>query len=175
MDMYAPTPAVSSRPARRARQPALASGRAPARQALARIPLNGFSHALPAPLAASLARRLATASRQQWVQRLWAGDASLWTGHDEGRWLGWLRPGAAPGDLGRLAATCRRLCVAGFTDAVMLGMGGATLGAEALAQTLGVAGGGLRLHILDSTDVAQILALQGRLDLDRTLFVVASK
>ncbi|WP_241069963.1 hypothetical protein [Achromobacter insuavis] len=175
MDMYAPTPAVSSRPARRARQPALASGRAPARQALARIPLNGFSHALPAPLAASLARRLATASRQQWVQRLWAGDASLWTSHDEGRWLGWLRPGAAPGDLGRLAATCRRLCVAGFTDAVMLGMGGATLGAEALAQTLGVAGGGLRLHILDSTDVAQILALQGRLDLDRTLFVVASK
>lgn len=53
--------------------------------------------------------------------------------------------------------------------------GGATLGAEALAHILGVAAGGLRLHVLDSTDVAQILALEARLDLTRTLFVVASK
>ncbi|WZB76574.1 hypothetical protein WJ972_13590 [Achromobacter insuavis] len=137
--------------------------------------MNGFSMALPALLAARVERRLAVASRDAWVERLWAADATLWTGADEGRWLGWLQPGVAPGRLGRLAATCRRLCVAGFTDAVMLGMGGATLGAEALARLLGVAVGGLRMHVLDSTDTAQVLALQARLDLGRTLFVVASK
>lgn len=175
MDMYAPTPAVPTRPARRAPHPAIAAGRPPAWPATSRVPLNGFSHVLPASLAASLERRLAMASRQAWAQRLWAGDASLWSGEDESQWLGWLRPGAAPADLGRLAAGCRRLCVAGFTDTVWLGMGGATLGAEALAHILGVAAGGLRLHVLDSTDVAQILALQARLDLTRTLFVVASK
>lgn len=175
MDMYAPPTAIPTPSARRAPPSAMAAGRPPARRATPRVPLNGFSHVLPATLAASLERRLATATQEAWAQRLWAGDATLWSGGDESEWLGWLRPGAAPTDPGRLAAACRRLCVAGFTDTVWLGMGGATLGAEALAHILGVAGGGLRLHVLDSTDVAQILALQARLDLTRTLFVVASK
>ncbi len=172
MDMYAPTSAVCTR---RAPPCASASGRSCARPPAARVPLNRYSLVLPASLAACLERRLAAASRQAWMERMWTGDASLWTSGDENQWLGWLRPGVAPGDLGRLVARCRRLCVAGFTDTVWLGMGGATLGAEALAQILGVGGGGLRLHVLDSTDSAQILALQTRLDLTRTLFVVASK
>lgn len=174
MDMYVPSsfsPAIRGRRLRlrtdAARPPA--AGRRP------RTALNGFATALPPALAERLDQRLALAHREAWVQRLWARDATLWTGADEDRWLGWLRPGAGPARPARLAAICRRLCVAGHADAVLLGMGGATLGAEALAHILGVAAGGLRLHVLDSTDVAQILALEARLDLTRTLFVVASK
>jgi len=137
--------------------------------------LNGFSLQAPASLAARVRRRIDQAESEAWMARLWQGDATLWTGKDEDRWLGWLQPGMAPRELGRLTAICRRLCVAGFSDAVLLGMGGASLGAEALARTLGVASGGLRLHVLDSTDAAQVRAVQSSVDLTRCLFVVASK
>lgn len=173
MDMYAPSSFSPAIRGRRLRLPADV-GRSSA-QGRRRTALNGFASALPPALAERLDQRLALAHREAWVQRLWARDATLWTDSGEDRWLGWLRPGAGPARPARLAAICRRLCVAGHTDAVLLGMGGATLGAEALARILGVAGGGLRLHVLDSTDVAQILALEARLDLTRTLFVVASK
>lgn len=173
MDMYAPSSFSPAIRGRRLRLPTDA-GRPPA-GGRRRTALNGFASALPPALAERLDQRLALAHREAWVQRLWARDATLWTDSGEDQWLGWLRPGAGPARPARLAAICRRLCVAGHTDAVLLGMGGATLGAEALAHILGVAGGGLRLHVLDSTDVAQILALQARLDLTRTLFVVASK
>lgn len=138
-------------------------------------PLNGFSFDVPPPLAHRVRLRLAQAESEAWMARLWERDATLWTGSDEGQWLGWLRPGTAPRELGHLTAVCRRLCVAGFSDAVLLGMGGASLGADVLAHTLGVGGGGLRLHVLDSTDAAQVLALQSAVDLTRCLFIVASK
>lgn len=174
MDIYVPVAPSRDSAARRLR-PSAPAARADAYPERGPIALNGYSQVLPAALADRVERRLAVADRDAWVQRLWAADATLWTGADEDRWLGWLQPGVAPGRLGRFCAICRRLCVAGFTDAVMLGMGGATLGAEALARLLGAAVGGLRMHVLDSTDTAQILALQARLDLGRTLFVVASK
>jgi len=162
-----------------ATRPRKSAGTGFARRAPARLgrqaPLNGFSLELPAPLAARVRQRLAQAEAEAWMARLWEGDATLWTGADEDRWLGWLRPGTAPRELGHMATVCRRLCVAGFSDAVLLGMGGASLGAEVLAHTLGVAGGGLRLRVLDSTDASQVLALQSAVDLTRCLFIVASK
>ena len=137
--------------------------------------LNGFSFQAPAELVARVRHRIDQAESENWMARLWQCDATLWTGTDEDRWLGWLQPGMAPRGLGRMTAICRRLCVAGFSDAVLLGMGGASLGAEALARTLGVASGGLRLHVLDSTDVAQVRAVQSAVDITRCLFVVCSK
>ncbi|MDH1300422.1 hypothetical protein [Achromobacter sp. GD03932] len=137
--------------------------------------LNGFSFQAAAELVARVRHRIDQAESENWMARLWQRDATLWTGTDEDRWLGWLQPGMAPRALGRMTAICRRLCVAGFSDAVLLGMGGASLGAEALARTLGVASGGLRLHVLDSTDVAQVRAVQSAVDITRCLFVVCSK
>lgn len=139
------------------------------------LPLNDFSWWVPAPLADQVARRLDTATNEAWMDRLWQRDATLWTDTGEAAWLGWLQPGMERARLGRMVAACRRLCVAGHTDAVLLGMGGASLGAEVLAHGLGVAAGGLRLHVLDSTCPAQVQALQASLPLAQCLFIVASK
>jgi transaldolase / glucose-6-phosphate isomerase len=75
-------------------------------------------------------------------------------------------------DLHAFAAECRR---DGITDAVLLGMGGSSLGPEVIRRTFGDLEGALRLHVLDSTDPAAVAALERRLDLERSMFVVSSK
>jgi glucose-6-phosphate isomerase len=61
------------------------------------------------------------------------------------------------------------------TDVLLMGMGGSSLCPEVLAETFGRRDGFPRLHVLDSTDPAQVRSLEQRVDLERTLFVVASK
>src|SRR3954451_19939011 len=56
-------------------------------------------------------------------------------------------------------------------DVVLLGMGGSSLAPEVMRQTFG----GERFHVLDTTHPAAIRAVQAKLDLERTLFVSASK
>ncbi|MGY2048282.1 bifunctional transaldolase/phosoglucose isomerase [Methylobacterium sp. JK268] len=110
------------------------------------------------------------------VRRLWQRDASVWTGSDEGRWLGWLE--IVEDQLGKVedyAAFAEEVRREGFTDAVVLGMGGSSLGPEVLAQTYGERPGFPRLRILDSTDPAEVKAVEAAVDLSRTLFIVASK
>ena len=110
------------------------------------------------------------------VSRLWERDATLWTGGNEGRWLGWLdvidRQLAAGATL---AALQQDIVEAGFRHAVVLGMGGSSLCPEVLSRTFPTRPGFPELHILDSTVPAQILSLERRLALDETLFIVASK
>ena len=63
----------------------------------------------------------------------------------------------------------------GFTDVVLLGMGGSSLGPEVLGETFGRQTGWPRFHMLDSTDPAQIKAIERAVDLGKTLFIVSSK
>ena len=63
----------------------------------------------------------------------------------------------------------------GFTDVVLLGMGGSSLGPEVLGETFGRQAGWPRFHMLDSTDPAQIKAIEQAIDLGKTLFIVSSK
>jgi glucose-6-phosphate isomerase len=63
----------------------------------------------------------------------------------------------------------------GFTDVVVLGMGGSSLCPEVLSQSFGPQEGYPRLQILDSTDPGQIRTLEKGLDLEKTLFIVSSK
>jgi transaldolase/glucose-6-phosphate isomerase len=110
------------------------------------------------------------------VRRLWAGDATLWTGKDEARWLGWLRiTDDQVAHLSRLRAFAEEVRGEGFTHAVLLGMGGSSLCPEVLSATFGRTPGFPELRILDSTDPAQVLALERSVDLARTLFIVSSK
>jgi transaldolase/glucose-6-phosphate isomerase len=110
------------------------------------------------------------------ARRLWAGDASLWTNTDEAKWLGWLTiVDTELKDIGRLENFAADIKRAGFTDAVLLGMGGSSLGPEVLAQTFGPGSGFPRLHVLDSTDPAQIRHLESAIDIAHTLFIVSSK
>jgi transaldolase / glucose-6-phosphate isomerase len=110
------------------------------------------------------------------VRRLWAADASLWTGADEAKWLGWLR--VAEEERVRVSFFSRLsddISRQGFTHAVLLGMGGSSLGPEVLAETFGPQKGHPRLLVLDSTDPAQIRTIESMIDPARTLFIVSSK
>ncbi len=132
--------------------------------------------ALPAPLDKAVEAALDGWRKDGKVRRLWRGDADLWTGGDEGQWLGWL---AIADDrlahLTSLEALVREVDSEPFTHVLLLGMGGSSLGAEVLATTLGSASGYPSLHVLDSTDPAQIKAIQSKIDIARTLFIVSSK
>jgi len=110
------------------------------------------------------------------VRRLWAGDKSLWTGADEDRWLGWLHIIAHElADVGLLQGFAADVKRRNFTDVVLLGMGGSSLGPEVLSETFGHQSGWPRFHMLDSTDPAQIKAIEQAIDLDKALFIVSSK
>lgn len=107
---------------------------------------------------------------------LWHRDAALWTGHDENKWLGWLDAVAREQKaLPRYQTFSDWVKREGFTAALVLGMGGSSLGPEVLATSFGQAAGFPKLHVLDSTDPAQIAAMESRLALDKTLFIVSSK
>jgi transaldolase/glucose-6-phosphate isomerase len=110
------------------------------------------------------------------VRRLWARDASLWTGADEAKWLDWLDiVGAQQDSVPALEAFQADIEREGFTDVLLLGMGGSSLGPEVLAHTFGPQPGFPTLHVLDSTDPAQIESFANEVDLARTLFIVSSK
>ena len=110
------------------------------------------------------------------IRRLWSRDASLWTNGDEAQWLAWLDVVDAQIEaLGRLRDFQADVKQAGFTDALLIGMGGSSLGPEVLAETFGAQPGFPTLHVLDSTDPAQIRSTERKLDLTRTLCIVASK
>ena len=63
----------------------------------------------------------------------------------------------------------------GFTDVVVLGMGGSSLSSEVFRNIFTPRDGFLRLTLLDTTDPDFILKTRNNLDLLRTLFVVSSK
>jgi len=115
------------------------------------------------------------------VERLWQKDPALWPEPSPGaesavERLGWLAlPDALPGVTSAAAAFATEVRDAGFRDAVLLGMGGSSLAPEVMRSVLGTAPGGLTLHVLDSTVPAQIIAVQERLDVTKTLFLVSSK
>ncbi|MBX9825870.1 MAG: bifunctional transaldolase/phosoglucose isomerase [Xanthobacteraceae bacterium] len=110
------------------------------------------------------------------LRRLWHKDATLWTGQDEHRWLGWLDLiDAEARNIEGYRAAAERLRKERLTDVLLLGMGGSSLGAEVLEQSFGQRDGCPRLRILDSTDPAEIRAVVNSIDVERTLFIVASK
>ena len=108
------------------------------------------------------------------IRRLWHHDKSVWTGTDEDKWLGWLNS-AASADIADYADFAQRVKGQNFTDAVVLGMGGSSLGPEVLAQTFAQQPGFPKLHVLDSTDPAQVRTMQASINIANTLFIVSSK
>ena len=137
--------------------------------------LNGQTVAA-ADLELALTTTLAQAADQGWTRRLWASDASLWTGGPEGAWMGWLE--AARGkavDPAGLEQFREAVRAAGYRHALLLGMGGSSLGPEVLAATFAAPEGFPELLVLDSTDPVQVARMAGTIDPASTLFIVASK
>ncbi|MBR0931817.1 bifunctional transaldolase/phosoglucose isomerase [Bradyrhizobium jicamae] len=118
-------------------------------------------------------------STEEWrasakIRRLWQKDKSVWTSDDENKWLGWLTS-AVTADVADYEDFAQRVKGQHFTDAVVLGMGGSSLGPEVLAETFPHRPGFPRLHVLDSTDPAQVRAMEEYVDITKTLFIVSSK
>jgi transaldolase/glucose-6-phosphate isomerase len=131
---------------------------------------------LPVDLASEVSDAIVDWTGHDKVRRLWTGDASLWTNDDEGKWLGWLtivaEQLAKVQTFQNLAAEVR---AAGFSHALLLGMGGSSLCPEVMEFTFGRAEGFPKMLVLDSTDPAQVTTFANKLDFARTLFIVSSK
>ena len=124
---------------------------------------------------------LAKLERALFSSRLWAKDAALWksdAGHQKiiKNALGWLTvPDAMAMGLGAVRTFVADARAEGFTDALVLGMGGSSLCCEVFARSFPVEKGHLRLHVLDTTNPGAIQAMTETLPLKTTLFIVASK
>lgn len=138
--------------------------------------INGQSYRLPENLAGAVKTSLEEWTKGKKVERFWQKDPSLWTGSDEGNWLGWLNITeeqiASIAALKQIAEDIRKV---GFKHALLLGMGGSSLCPEVLRMTFGTVAGAPELHVLDSTDPAQIKAIEEKVDLASTVCIVSSK
>ena len=138
--------------------------------------MSRLKFSLPETLTAEVQANVADWRSTRKIQRLWRRDATLWTADDEGKWLGWLDIAeyeiAHPIQLRGLA---KEIWSAGFKDAMLLGMGGSSLCPEVLRKTFGQISGYPTLHVLDSTDPAQVKSFEEKVDIARTLFIVSSK
>jgi transaldolase / glucose-6-phosphate isomerase len=114
---------------------------------------------------------LSTLAPAELVERIWERDPSVWTGGDEAQWLGWLDEPT------RMRERTRELLeyAAGLETevdrVVLLGMGGSSLAPEVMRRAFGAE----RFDVLDTTHPAAIRRLEESLEIDRTLFVAASK
>ncbi|HEX9963091.1 MAG TPA: bifunctional transaldolase/phosoglucose isomerase [Pyrinomonadaceae bacterium] len=132
--------------------------------------LNSITYSLPAELENALQAKFDEWKTENKIARLWSKDAALWTGDDESKWLGWLDSvETETSDLQKYRDFAAD--AAQFSDIVVLGMGGSSLCPEVLSITFGKR----NFHVLDSTVPAQIMTLESKLDLAKTLFIVASK
>ncbi|HEX5012659.1 MAG TPA: hypothetical protein VFV72_00775 [Candidatus Limnocylindrales bacterium] len=148
-------------------------------------PSAPFSFSPPAlSLAAGTAAfddAVARAGDESWVERLFAKDASLWSSDARVQEsivdrLGWLdSPAEFTERVGMLEGFGEGIRDAGFTTAIVAGMGGSSLAPDVLNRTFGPAEDWLALRVLDSTDPETVAATVDDLDPLTTLFIVASK
>ncbi|TML00067.1 MAG: glucose-6-phosphate isomerase [Actinobacteria bacterium] len=133
----------------------------------------------PSALGLGIAEALQRAARARVAERLRGGDATLWgpPGAPEiADRLGWLSVAERMLErVDELSEFADEVTDAGFTDAVVLGMGGSSLAPEVLRRCFRAQSRRPRLHVLDSTDAAAIRQLQESVELQRTLFVLSSK
>jgi transaldolase/glucose-6-phosphate isomerase len=134
---------------------------------------------LPPEIEQPLAERVRRAHDEDVARRLWQHDGTLWapagTPEVTDR-LGWLTIADKLLEEADALDAFREECRAdGLTDVVLLGMGGSSLAPEVFRLSYGEQPGGLRLHVLDSTEPLQVQAVEERIDLATTLFLVSTK
>src|SRR6202789_4383806 len=100
--------------------------------------MNTLTYKLPDDFAKAVAANIEDWKKNDKVKRLWARDASLWTNTDESKWLGWLGIDETQiSNEKRFQDLAQEIRSAGFTQAVLLGMGGSSLCVEVLRLTFG--------------------------------------
>ncbi|MEO1342451.1 MAG: transaldolase, partial [Cyanobacteria bacterium J06635_13] len=137
--------------------------------------LDKLHYNLPPELEQKIAASLEDWRQEGKIRRLWQRDASLWTGSDESQWLSWLC--TTEDQIGHIE-TLQQLAKEvkqEFDYVLLLGMGGSSLCPEVMKHTFGKVLGFPELLILDSTDAAQIKSVEAKINITKTLFIVASK
>jgi glucose-6-phosphate isomerase len=135
-----------------------------------------FRLAIPQELRGAVDAAAADWKSNNKIERFWKKDPSLWTSSGEEKWLGWIDiVERQQRDLGSLAELGGDIESSDFKSALLLGMGGSSLCPEVLARTFGPQPGFPELHIVDSTDPAQVMAACEAVDLAESLVIVASK
>ena len=138
--------------------------------------INSQSFSLPRQLSEPFRAKLKEWTERDNVRKLWDRDASLWSGEDESKWLGWLTiVSEQQRSIRRFPNFAAEVKDAGFTDVLVLGMGGSSLCPEVMRKSFGKIAGFPELHVLDSTDPAQIKTFENKIALAGTLFIVSSK
>ena len=139
-------------------------------------PLNPMSYSVPAESKGAVAAALENWGVTGKVRRVWGKEAALWSGTDENKWLGWLDiTNEQLKQREKFEQLAKDVKAAGYTDAVLLGMGGSSLAPEVLRLSFGKTDGFPNFHVLDSTDPAQVKAIEEKINLAKTLFIVSSK
>ncbi|MDR3740442.1 MAG: bifunctional transaldolase/phosoglucose isomerase [Terracidiphilus sp.] len=135
-----------------------------------------FRFVVPSDLRGALDAAAADWQSNDKVARFWKKDSTLWTQDGEEKWLGWTNiVEQQQADLAAFEALAADVKASGYKSALLLGMGGSSLCPEVLAVTFGTQPGFPELHIVDSTDPAQVKAARDKVNLAETLVVVASK
>ncbi len=135
-----------------------------------------FRLAVPSDLRGAVDAAAADWQANKKVERFWKKDPSLWTRDGEEQWMGWIDiVERQQKDLASLAELGGDVRSSDFQSVLLLGMGGSSLCPEVLAKTFGPQPGFPELHIVDSTDPAEVKAARDAVDLAKTLVVVASK
>jgi transaldolase/glucose-6-phosphate isomerase len=134
--------------------------------------LNSLTYSLPEKLDTAVRASFDEWQKGNKIARVWSKDANVWTNEDEAKWLGWLD--SVDTELQKIQEYkdfSEDINAAGFTDVLLMGMGGSSLCPEVLSITFGKT----NFHVLDSTVPAQIKTIESKLNLEKTLFIVASK
>lgn len=125
--------------------------------------------------------RVLNLDNQQIVNRIFEKDASIWsenlaTVNDIQNRLGWLdAPYIHQEVVDEINQFRDELVQAGFTHALLLGMGGSSLAAEVMSLSLRGYAEGLHVSILDSTDPRQVKIAEENNPKGKTIYIVSSK
>ncbi len=127
---------------------------------------------------AEIEQSIATLAENKIMERIWDHDHTVWKPESKeiSNRLAWLHsPHAMLEDIPLLEDLVEGLRKDGFTQAVLLGMGGSSLAPEVFRKTFGIRDGYLDLAVLDSTDPDAIRAIEAEINLTQTVFIVATK
>ncbi|MCB9007686.1 MAG: bifunctional transaldolase/phosoglucose isomerase [Ardenticatenaceae bacterium] len=136
---------------------------------------NGFSAEL-GDAATAVSSAIDDMTKKKVAERIWQHDYTVWQDDptEITNRLGWLHtPKNMMAEVARINQFVAEVQAAGFTEVMLLGMGGSSLAPELFAKTYG--GSGLKLRVLDSTDATAVQTYAQTADLAHTLFIVSTK
>lgn len=117
--------------------------------------------------------------KSKYLSRLWERDTSLWSSKPEEEItdrLGWLElPEKIDQEAAEISTFVNAVREDDIQNVILLGMGGSSLGPEMFSKIFGKKPGYPELVVLDSTHPAAVMAVENRIDIEQTLFLVSSK